>query len=183
VGWFEVAVLFLLGVLAIAGALAMVLQRDPIRAALGLLLTMITLGIMYLLLSAPFVGFVQLVVYAGAIVVLFLLALMNFPTAPLLPDHLASMRPWMIGTIIVLGLGLQQMLIRFSYSRQIHVVDGTPEGIGSILLGKYIYVFQLAGLLLLVALVAAIYLTREDEPAPSFEVDPEELEDGTHARA
>lgn len=182
-GWFEVAVLFLLGVLAIAGALAMVLQRDPIRAALGLLLTMITLGLMYLLLSAPFVGFVQLVVYAGAIVVLFLLAMMNFPTATLLPDHLASMRPWAIGLLVTLGLGLQQMLIRFSYTRQVHVVDGTPEGLGAILLGKYIYIFQLAGLLLLVSLVAAIYLTRENEPEPSFEVDPEELKEAKRATA
>jgi len=180
-GWLEVAVLFLLGVLAIAGALSMVLHRDPIRAALGLLVTMVTLGLIYLLLAAPFVGFVQLVVYAGAIVVLFLLAMMNFPVAPLTADALAWMRPWGLGLLIALGLGLQQMLIRFPLAPRMMPVDGTPEGIGGILLGKYIYLFQLAGLLLLVSLVAAIYLTREDEPEPSFDLDPEELEGSTTA--
>lgn len=174
--WIETGLLFILGVLAVAGALSMVLQKDPIRAALGLLVTMLSLGIIYLLLAAPFVGFVQLVVYAGAIVVLFLLALMNFPVGQIGPDTLRPYRNWTIGLLIVLALGLQQVLIRLPLVPQVRPVDGSPEGIGAILLGPYVYLFQLAGLLLLVALVAAIYLTREPEPAEHYTLDPEELD-------
>ena len=173
--WFEVTVLFILGVLSIAGALGMVIQTNPIRSALGLLVTMLTLGLIYLLISAPFVGFVQLVVYAGAIVVLFLLAMMNFPVAAIGPDRLRGQSWIAYLVLLLLGIGLQQSLVRFPMALRVAPVDGTPTGIGALLMGPYLYIFELASVLLLIALVAAIYLTREVEPPEEFERDPEEV--------
>lgn len=186
--WPLVLALFVLGVLALAGALTMVIQRDPIRAALGLLVTMLSLGIIYLLISAPFVGFVQLVVYAGAIVVLFLLALMNFPLGEVGPDRLKGVGIAGAVGLLLLAVYLQQVVVQAPLAPRISAVDGSPEGIGAILMGPYIYLFELASVLLLIALIAAIFLTREEEPAESFELDPDEqdaitpaLPGGAHA--
>ncbi|HYE80479.1 MAG TPA: NADH-quinone oxidoreductase subunit J [bacterium] len=173
--WPLVVILFFLGVLALAGALTMVLQQDPIRSALGLLVTMLGLGIIYLLLAAPFVGFVQLVVYAGAIVVLFLLALMNFPVGELAPDRLRGTAGAATLGLVLLGVYLQQVIIQAPLASQTSPVDGSPEGIGRVLMTDYLYLFELASILLLVALVSAIFLTREREPAEDFEHDPDEL--------
>jgi NADH-quinone oxidoreductase subunit J len=184
VSWLEVICYALLGALALAGALNMLLQRDPIRSALGLLLAMLCLGVLYLLLAAPFVGFVQLIVYAGAIVVLFLLAMMNFPIAPLGPNRLQGSILWASGALTVLGIYLMTLVVRLPKVPGLGAPPpgfGTPEAIGRVLvgdgteIGKFVYLFQLAAVLLLIALVAAIYLTREDEPAEDFERDPDEV--------
>ena len=64
-------VFFACAVLAIAGALLLIISREPIDSALALVLVMISLAILYLLLEAPFIAAVQIIVYAGAIMVLF----------------------------------------------------------------------------------------------------------------
>ncbi|MEO7993206.1 MAG: NADH-quinone oxidoreductase subunit J [bacterium] len=171
----HVIVIWILGICAFAGAITMITHTHPIRAALGLLVTMLSLGVIYLLLSAPFVGFVQLTVYAGAIVVLFLLAMMNFSTQPLGPDPLAGLAGGGSIAIAVIAAAVLAAIMGTPLAANWAFVDGSPEGIGQVLLVPYVYVFELASVLLLIALVAAIYLTREDEPAENYLLDPDEV--------
>src|SRR5215213_5586759 len=72
----EEVVFWILGPVALAGALGMVLSRNAIHSALWLVLTMLSLGVFYVVQSAPFLGAVQIIVYTGAIMILFLFVLM-----------------------------------------------------------------------------------------------------------
>ena len=73
---------FVLAFIAVAAAVALILAREPIHSALSLILVMISLAVLYLLLGAEFMAAVQIIVYAGAIMVLFVFVIMllNFPT-------------------------------------------------------------------------------------------------------
>src|SRR5690349_8197441 len=72
----EAIAFWILGPLAVLGALGMVLARNAVHSALCLVVTMLNLGIMYVINEAPFLGFVQIIVYTGAIMMLFLFVLM-----------------------------------------------------------------------------------------------------------
>ena len=72
----ELAVFFLLAGLAVAGALSLILQRHPIHSALSLIVVMVSLAGLYLLQGAEFIAAVQIIVYAGAIMVLFVFVIM-----------------------------------------------------------------------------------------------------------
>ena len=72
----EAVVFWILGPLALVGALGMVFARNAVHSALWLVLTMLSLGVLYMAQSAPFLGFSQIIVYTGAIMMLFLFVLM-----------------------------------------------------------------------------------------------------------
>ena len=72
----ELVVFFLLALLAVAGAVSLIVQRHPIHCALSLIVVMVALAGLYLLLEAEFVAAVQIIVYAGAIMVLFVFVIM-----------------------------------------------------------------------------------------------------------
>ena len=72
----EAVVFWVLGPLALAGALGMVFSRNAVHSALWLVLTMLSLGVFYVVQEAPFLGAVQIIVYTGAIMILFLFVLM-----------------------------------------------------------------------------------------------------------
>ncbi|HEX9764828.1 MAG TPA: NADH-quinone oxidoreductase subunit J, partial [Candidatus Acidoferrales bacterium] len=72
----DVILFFLFGGLAVLGALSLVLQRHPIHSALSLILVMVSLAVLYLLLGAEFIAAIQIIVYAGAIMVLFVFVIM-----------------------------------------------------------------------------------------------------------
>jgi NADH-quinone oxidoreductase subunit J len=76
IGWGETITFWILGPLALAGGLAMVFARNAVHSALWLAQTMLCLGALYMVQQAPFLGFVQIIVYTGAIMMLFLFVLM-----------------------------------------------------------------------------------------------------------
>ena len=76
VGAGETIIFWILGPIALAGALGMLFARNAVHSALWLVLTMFSLGVFYMIEQAPFLGFVQIIVYTGAIMMLFLFVLM-----------------------------------------------------------------------------------------------------------
>lgn len=163
--WLENAIIVVFGLAAIAGALVLVLQTNPIRAALGLLLTMAGIGIIYLTMGAHFVGFVQLIVYAGAIVILFLFAVMHFPVGKRRRDRIPGTR--LVGFILIALLAV--ILLRNLAIVARFGVFGIPFAardysdalaIGRRFMSDWIYPFELISILLLVAVIAAVHLTR-----------------------
>ncbi|HEX8868499.1 MAG TPA: NADH-quinone oxidoreductase subunit J, partial [Lentzea sp.] len=72
----EAIAFWVLGPLALAGALGMLFARNAVHSALWLVVTMLSLGVLYMIQQAPFLGFVQIIVYTGAIMMLFLFVLM-----------------------------------------------------------------------------------------------------------
>ncbi len=159
------AIFFVAALIALVGAVGIVLFRNPIASVLSLVLVMLALSVLFLLLSAQFLFAVQLIVYAGAVMVLFL-----FVIALLGPvRELATTRlPRQSALAVVVAAGFAALLVSLLGNLHYHVPDqanldlfGTVEQVAFGLFTTYLYPFELTSLILLVAAVGAIYLSRE----------------------
>jgi len=159
--------LFILcSIACIAGAIATVIARNPVRGAVGLLTTIVGIAGLFLKLSAQFLAAVQLIVYAGAVVVLFVFVLMLLGAdahavredrargAKIASGVLLALMA--VGVMIVLGPSSDHMT-RFAPPLPDH---GTVEGVGRMLFGPGIVPFELATALLIVAVIGAIAVAR-----------------------
>jgi len=165
-------ILFLiLALIAIATALGMLLSRNAIYSALFLVLNFITVAVFYLLLGAPFIAMVQITVYAGAIMVLFLFVIMLLG-AESLPQ--AQVLPWQKPLAIALAviLAAEATFLLFTRARPVgeilppaeaaNMMDSLRE-MGMILFDQYLIPFEVTSILLLVAMVGAIVLIRKEK--------------------
>jgi NADH-quinone oxidoreductase subunit J len=156
-----------LAVLAVAGAAGVVLSKNPVYSALSLLLNFAVLAVMYILLQAQFLAVVQVIVYAGAIVVLFLFVVMLIGADVRLLE--ARGRGRMIATYGALAAAVV-MLVGFGYLLVTGVLasvsgavpgNGSVQAIGEVLFTEYLLPFELASVLLLVAMIGAVVLARK----------------------
>ena len=195
------ALFYLCSLLTLAGGLGTVLSRNAIRAAMSLLVTILGIAGLYLALSAQLLAAVQLIVYAGAVVVLFVFVIMMLgPSGGALHDkrtyktRAAGVAMIAAGTLAAFGLVWKAaaMLNRSDISTLAkkplhegayfpHFFDpprpelGTVEGLGRVLFSDGLIAFELSGLLLLVAIVGvmAIARTRHAEAAAAGSSSPE----------
>jgi NADH-quinone oxidoreductase subunit J len=158
----------LLAPLAVLGAIGMVLSRNAVHSALWLVLTMLTLGVFYVVQSAPFLGLVQVIVYTGAIMMLFLFVLMlvGRDAADSLIETLRGQR----AVAAVLGIGLAVLLAAGTFrwvegssvaglSEANEQHGGNTEGLANLLFSRWVLAFEVTGALLIVAAVGALILT------------------------
>ncbi len=160
-------VLFLgLTLIAVAAAIAMIVSRNAVYSALFLVLNFLTVATLYLLLNAAFIAVVQITVYAGAIMVLFLFVIMLLGTER---ESLDGGRiRWQMPLAIVLGLGiageLAYVLMRNDAAQRpladLSAGFGSPASIGRVLFSEYLVPFEVTSILLLVAMIGAIVITR-----------------------
>lgn len=159
---------WLLAPIAVIGALGMVLARNAVHSALWLVLTMLSLGVFFVVQEAPFLGLVQVVVYTGAVMMLFLFVLMlvGRDVADSLIETLRGQRV----AAILLGLGLAALLATGTFrglsgttSQGLAAANerlGTnPRGVGEVLFSRWLVGFEVTGALLIVAAVGALMLT------------------------
>jgi NADH-quinone oxidoreductase subunit J len=161
---------YLFGILAVASALLFVTRRSPVAAALWLVSTMFSLAAMYVMLDAPFIGVIQVLVYAGAIVVVFLFVIMLLNLGR--PSELADGRGlgWRlaaggVGLAIlaqVFALTRPQVAERFrlpdGYAAQQVAQRGAIAPVAEPLFTEYLLAFEVTSVLLLVAIVGAVVL-------------------------
>lgn len=168
---------------ALAGGIGVVASRLPVHSALSLLLVLGSLAVMYLLLAAQFVAVLQVIVYAGAIVVLFLFVIMLLrgQLAETSPSQLRWQGPvgivltvaFLTGVLVTLrtGAGVGEAAIPAEF--------GTAQSVGRTLFTTFLLPFEVASVILLVGIVAAVGLGRRpahratapDRPAgPSREI-------------
>jgi NADH-quinone oxidoreductase subunit J len=170
---------YLFGVLAIASSLAFVTRKSPVAAALWLVTTMFALAAEYVLLGAHFIGAIQVLVYAGAIMVVFLFVVMLLNLGQ--PSDLADARG--LGFKLVAGaLGIALISLLTAYARGSGGLDpvlshAVPAGfleadvlargaVGTVaapLFTDYLLAFELTSVLLLAAIVGAVALGRRRE--------------------
>ncbi len=163
---------YLFGVIALASAIAFVTRKSPVAAALWLVNTMFSLAALYVMLDAQFVGVMQVLVYAGAIMVVFLFVVMLLNLGH--PSELADARStgWKLAAGLV-GLGLLSeimVIIRTKLPQQLIVPRDFNEqqlqklnAVGMIakpLFTDYLLAFELTSVLLLVAIAGAVVLGR-----------------------
>lgn len=161
-----IAVFFVAAALAVVGGIGVIVSRQPIRSVLSLVVVMLSLSVEFLLLSAQFVFAVQIIVYAGAVMVLFLFVITLLGPARELGRGRLRFQAWLsvLFVLVLLGLlwaGLQGVQYRQPDQGLSANFFGTVQSIGVYLFTTYLYPFELTSLLLLVAAVGAIYLSRK----------------------
>ncbi|MGY1753038.1 NADH-quinone oxidoreductase subunit J [Blastococcus sp. SYSU D01042] len=172
IGTGETVAFWILGPLALAGALGMVFSRNAVHSALWLVTTMLSLGVFYVIQSAPFLGAAQIIVYTGAIMILFLFVLMLVGR-----DSSDSVVETLRGQRIaaaVLGVGFAALVgAGIARATEDLVVTGLGDtggddnitSIAELLYTRYLLAFEITGGLLIVAAVGAlVYTHAEREP-------------------
>ncbi|MBC6446431.1 NADH-quinone oxidoreductase subunit J [Actinokineospora xionganensis] len=164
----EAITFWVLGPLALAGGLGMIFARNAVHSALFLVLTMLSLGALYMVQQAPFLGFVQIIVYTGAIMMLFLFVLMlvGRDSSDSVVEVLRGQRLW----AGVLGVGLAVLIVA-AIARSLNEVtimgltgeqanggDGNVANIGRLIFTDYLFPFELTSALLITAAVGAMIL-------------------------
>ncbi len=171
---FEPFVFWLCGGLAVLGAIGMLISNKAVHSALWVALTMINLAVLYVLQSAPFLGVAQVVVYTGAVMMLFLFVLMivGVDASDSLVETIKGQRRVGIlaGVILVIALVL---LLGNSFSIQAaelvnadSTYGGNVQGIAALLFGKYVLIFELTSALLITAAVGAMVLAHKERTSP-----------------
>ena len=160
--------------ISVGSAVAMLFQRNAVHSALFLIVNFFTLAVFYLVLGAPFLFAVQIIVYAGAIMVLFLFVIMllGVDREESLVERLRGQRP----TAILLGLGLAAevfVAVRASLGMargpadfdQVVNEGGNAEALSRVLFRDYFLPFEVTSILLIVAAVATMVLAQQRERA------------------
>ena len=157
---------YLLSALAIVSAILVITCRNAVHSALSLIMTLLSLAGLYLMLYAPFVAGVQIVVYAGGIMVLFLFVIMLVNLERAAKEEQFS-KQWVAGVVVTLCLGGLFLVV---YQHRQNLFPGTPlqlaetqntQQIGIGLYQNYMLPFEIASLLLLVAIVGAVVMAKK----------------------
>jgi NADH-quinone oxidoreductase subunit J len=186
----EPTVFAVAGLCVLGGALGVVLNGNPVHAALSLVATLFGIAVLFVAQEANFLAAVQVIVYAGAIVVLFLFVIMLLGvdrSEDLETDPLVGQRPVAVVLGVLMAAGLVAVVVTST-------VTGAPEAgatwvrdgndisqIGRLLFTEHLFAFEITSLLLVIAVVGAVALARttrgnqidDDEPVPSLPGDPQ----------
>jgi NADH-quinone oxidoreductase subunit J len=154
--------LFLIfGAICVAGAVNLLVQRHPINSALSLIVVMVSLAVEYLLLGAEFVAAVQVIVYAGAIMVLFVFVIMLLNAGEeerTKGSHIAILLG--VPGITIGGVLVAWTLLRYSKAESISInaLPGPPKDIARLLFHDFLLPFEVTSVLILIAIMGAVVL-------------------------
>ena len=163
---------YLFSLVAVLSALMVISARNPVHSVLFLILSFVNASGLFVLLGAEFLAMILVVVYVGAVAVLFLFVVMmldiNFVK---LREGFLQYLPFgaLLGIVLIVELGIifltksfsENSLTKFIQSPKINEIENTKL-IGNVLYTDYFYLFQISGLILLVAMVGSITLTLRD---------------------
>ena len=159
---------WLMAAVCVLGALRVVTAKNPVHAALALILTLAAVSGIYVLLEAPFVWAVQLLVYTGGVMVLYLFVIFFSDLRQMNRQRwLHKGWLWSLPPLAALMFLLVNRFLAMDFAGASgQTTSGTPNEIGNLLFGKLVIPFELSSILLVVALIGAILLSREspDEP-------------------
>ena len=163
----DVILFFLFGAIAVGSSLAVVTSHNPMHSVLLLIVSFAALAGLYIGLDSPFTAVTQIIVYAGAIMVLFVFVVMMLNLGPAIAEQ---ERKWLkpgvwIGPGVLSAVLLVELLLVLSRNPSGAGIGHTivdAKAVGIALFGPYLLVVELASMLLLAALVAAYHLGRHD---------------------
>jgi NADH-quinone oxidoreductase subunit J len=168
----EQALFWVMALITVPAALGLLFAKKAVHAALCMALVMVCLGIVYLANQAPFLGVVQIFVYAGAVMMLFLFLVMlvGVDSSDSLTETIRGQR-WLA---LVFGVGLAGLLISVVHD----VTYGTPKGLNDIdatgnmtamanlIFGRYVWAFEITSALLITAVLGAMILAHRERLTP-----------------
>ena len=160
-------VFFVLAALAVIGAVSLILQKHPIHSALSLIVVMVALAGLYLLMGAEFVAAVQIIVYGGAIMVLFVFVIMLLNAG--VEEHTSiSKMAGAPGLLLVVALAgfVAATIARSAESVQAASQTGvmsSTKDISNMIFKDFVYPFELTSFLILVAILGATVLAQREK--------------------
>ncbi len=158
---------YALGAVAIFASLRVITLANPVHAILSMIVTLLAIAGIFFIIGAPFAGALEIVVYAGAILVLFVFVIMMLNlgvSSDAREERWLDARTWAIptGLTIIIAVVLYAMIgLNHDETAVIGAVDIPAKAVGTALFSKYIMLVEIAALLLLAALVAAYHLGKE----------------------
>jgi NADH-quinone oxidoreductase subunit J len=164
---FHLILFLVFGAVAVAGAVNLLAQRHPINSALSLITVMAALAGEYLLLGAEFVAAVQVIVYAGAIMVLFVFTIMLLNAG--VEERTAGSRVAIlfgIPGILIGGVLTAWAVLRHSGTESVTIgaLPGHPSDIAQLLFHDFLLPFEVTSVLILIAIMGAVVLASKPEP-------------------
>jgi NADH-quinone oxidoreductase subunit J len=180
----EAIAFWILGPVCLLGALGMIFSRNAVHSALWLVLTMLSLGALYMTQSAPFLGFTQIIVYTGAIMMLFLFVLMLVGRES--SDSVVEVLRGQRLAATLLGIGLAALIAAGLFRALVNVTPAAPldpytpaggaaGGLGRLIFTKYLFPFELTSALLITAALGAMVLAFTDRHAKGGKLSQREL--------
>jgi NADH-quinone oxidoreductase subunit J len=162
----QTIVFFIFAFIAVSAAINMLVQKHPIHSALSLIVVMAMLSIFYVMLYAEFLAVVQVIVYAGAIMVLFVFVIMLLN--PREESHRIRQNRFLLLAGVPLGLCLMAEIVillkgaRLGGSETVGQLAGTTEAVGRVLFTDYLLPFEFISVLILIAILGAVVLTKRE---------------------
>ena len=157
----HLALFTIFAIICVAGAVNLIAQRHPINSALSLIVVMASLAVEYLLLGAEFLAVIQVIVYAGAIMVLFVFTIMLLNAGD--EERTKGSRVALLLGIpgLIVGAGIVAWLM-YSHSGTQAVaggaLPGSPKDIGRLLFREFLLPFEITSVLILIAIMGAVVL-------------------------
>jgi NADH-quinone oxidoreductase subunit J len=168
----EETIFWILAVASVGAALAMILVRRAVHCAIMLAVVMLCLATMYAMQGAPFLAFVQIIVYTGAVLMLFLFVLMliGISSADSIAETIKGQRLSAglaaIGLLVVLALGIGHAAIGPATPSTAANGSGNLTGIATLIFTTYVFPFEVTGALLITAAVGAMVLAHRERTTP-----------------
>jgi NADH-quinone oxidoreductase subunit J len=168
----EAVLFWVLAPISVLGALGLIFVRKAVHVALGMALVMINLGVFYIAQNADFLGIVQIFVYTGAVMMLFLFVLMlvGVDSSDSLVETIKGQK--VIALLLALGLGVVLIAAVGSVAFATPVglakanADGNITGVANLIFGKYVWTFEVTSALLIVAALGAMVLAHRERVTP-----------------
>jgi len=164
----EILIFAILALVAVSCSILVISQRSAVSSALFLIATMVSIAMLFLLLNAPFLAAIQIIVYAGAIMVLFIFVIMllNLRKDEFGPERKKAQRFFGILLVFLLLIGLATIIELGAFGLESTgeisqpSAPAGPEPLAQLLFTKYLFPFELASILLLVAIVGAVVMAK-----------------------
>ena len=148
------------------GGILVITRKNPVHSALALIVTLLAQASIYLMLYAPFVAGVQIILYAGGIMVLFLFVIMLVSIERSMKERQFNSQ-WVVGTIAAIALGGLFIAV-YAKGKNIFpnhalsvVENNNTQRVAVLLYGQYMFAFEIASLLLLVAIIGAVVMAKK----------------------
>jgi NADH-quinone oxidoreductase subunit J len=157
---------YLLSGIMLIGGILVITRKNPVHSALALIVTLLAQASIYLMLYAPFVAGVQIILYAGGIMVLFLFVIMLVSIDRSIRERQFNSQ-WVVGLIAATALGGLFIAVYTKGTsifpdRAMTIVEGdNTQRIATMLYGQYMFTFEIASLLLLVAIIGAVVMAKK----------------------
>jgi len=175
--------------LILVGALSVIMVKNPVHAAISLIVTLFGVAVAFVAQSADFLAAVQIIVYAGAIVVLFLFVIMFLGVdrrEGVRVDPLVGQRPFALVGVVITVAGLVTLMARSHWVTGATSVANGGKGLaagqynvrqlGTAVFTTYLFAFEATAVLLIIAVVGAVLLARRERRADELTDDGEEVE-------